>query len=419
MSDYRLTTRLVHEGEHAEWRNSNVAGVVPTSMPIYASATFLQPSSAELDAAFEPANRASHYVYTRYGNPTVSSLEAVMAAAEGGRGAVAVSSGMTALYLALLAAGTPRGESDPHPRHVLAARDLFGSTHALLRSFFAAQNVGLTLCDVTDLAAFQAALDACEPDVVLVESLSNPLLKVADIAVLAQRAHAADARLVVDATLTTPILHRPLEAGADIVVHSATKYLGGHADVSGGVLVARTGLMLDVAQRYSRLIGLALGPFEAHQVSRGVKTLALRVRQQCANALRVAEWLRGHPRVSRVIYPGCEDHPQYELAERQFGGLFGGMLAFELAGGTREAAFRLMDGLKLVLPATSLGDIYTLITYPPISSHRDISPEMRQEQGITDGLLRLSLGIEDAEDIIADLAQALGSTSPALQYDAR
>lgn len=403
MDDYRLTTRLVHAGEHTDRH----PGGAPTVMPIYATTTFLHPSSADLDAAFEQGSREGRFVYTRYGNPTVSSLEEVMTAAEGGRGAVAVSSGMAALYLALLAAGTPRGAIEPRPRHILAASDLFGSTHALMRSFFAAQNVGLSYCDVTDPGAFQAVLDQCEPDVVLVESLSNPLLKIADIAALAQRAHAAGARLVVDATLTTPILHRPLLDGADIVAHSATKYLGGHADVSGGVLVARTGLMLDTAQRYARLLGLNLGPFEARLVSRGIKTLALRVRQQCANAARVAAWLRSHPRVSRVIYPGFDDHPQHALAVSQFGGLFGGIVAFELADATRETAFRLMDSLKLVLPATSLGDIYTLITYPPISSHRDISPEMRQAQGITDGILRLSLGIEDAEDIIADLDQAL------------
>lgn len=401
--DYRLTTHLVHAGEHLK-RHS---GGTPTAMPIYATATFLHPNSAGLDAAFERGSREDQFIYTRYGNPTVASLEAAMTVAENGRGAVAVSSGMAALYLALLAAGTPRGSTEPHPRHILAAYDLFGTSHALLRDFFSAQNVGLSYCDVTDLDGFRAALDRNEPDVVLVESLSNPLLKVADIAALAQYTHAANARLIVDATMTTPILHQPLIDGADIVVHSATKYLGGHADVSGGVLVTRTGLMLDTAQRYARLLGLGLGPFEARLVSRGIKTLALRVRQQCANAQHIAAWLRAHPRISRVIYPGSEDHLQHTLAARQFNGLFGGIVTFELADAVRETVFKLMDSLQLVLPATSLGDIYTLITYPPISSHRDISAEMRHAQGISDGLLRLSAGIEDVEDIIADLDQAL------------
>ena len=403
MSNYHLSTRLVHEGEHVERR----AGGAPTSMPIYASATFLHPSSTDLDTAFDQGSQQGQFVYTRYGNPTVSALEAVMTAAENGRGAVAVSSGMTALYLALLAAGTPAGAQESHPRHILAAQDLFGSTHSLMRDFFKAQNVGLTYFDVTDLAGFQAALDEHEPDVVLIESLSNPLLKIADIQALAQRTHAANARLVVDATMTTPILHQPLTQGADIVVHSATKYLGGHADVSGGILVARTGFMLNVAQRYAQLLGLNLGPFEARLVSRGIKTLALRVRQQCANAVSIAQWLRTQQNVSRVIYPGLDDHPQHALAASQFGGLFGGIVTFELSDATRESAFHFMDSLQLILPATSLGDIYTLITYPPISSHRDLSAEARHAQGISDGMLRLSVGIEDADDIIADLAQAL------------
>ncbi|HEY3343235.1 MAG TPA: PLP-dependent transferase, partial [Anaerolineae bacterium] len=205
MNNYHLATRLIHTGEHAQRRT----GGTPTAMPIYASATFLHPSSAELDMAFEQGSREGQFVYTRYGNPTVSALENVMASAENGRGAAAVSSGMSALYLALLAAGTPPGAQEPHPRHILAAQDLYGSTHALMHDFFSAQKVGLTYFDVADLAGFQAALTQCEPDVVLIESLSNPLLKIADIQALAQLTHTANARLVVDATMTTPILHQP------------------------------------------------------------------------------------------------------------------------------------------------------------------------------------------------------------------
>ncbi len=410
--NYALATRLVHAGEHDRHAPENVGKVIPTTTPIYATATFLHPRSADLDAAFERAEHGeSEYIYTRYNNPTVEALEMAMASVEGGRGAVACASGMAALYLALLAAGTPRGSTEPHPRHILASKDLYGSTHALMRRFFNAQSVGLSYFDVTDLKAFQAALDEHEPDVVLVESLSNPLLKMADIETIAKMTHDADARLIVDATLTTPVAHLPLEQGADIVVHSATKYLSGHADVSGGILVARTGFMLDTARSYCRQIGTTLGPFEARLISRGIKTLSLRMKQQCNNALRVAQRLEKHPKVSRVLYPGLASHPQHKFAALNYCGIFGAMVTFELRDITRDHIFQFMDDLKLVLPATSLGDIYTLITYPPVSSHRDVSADELREQGITEGMLRLSVGIEDIEDIMADLEQALAKVS--------
>jgi cystathionine gamma-synthase/methionine-gamma-lyase len=406
--NYALATRLVHAGEHDRHAPENAGKVIPTTVPIYATATFVHPRSADLDAAFARAEQGeSEFIYTRYNNPTVEALEKAMASVEGGRGAVACASGMAALYLALLAAGTPRGATEPHPRHILASQDLYGSTHALMRRFFGAQNVGLSYFDVTDLKAFKALLDELEPDVVLVESLSNPLLKMADIETLAKLAHDADARLVVDATLTTPVAHLPLEQGADIVVHSATKYLSGHADVSGGVLTARTGFMLNMARAYCRQLGMQLGPFEARMISRGIKTLSLRMKQQCNNALRVAQRLEKHPQVSRVLYPGLASHPQHKFAALNYCGIFGAMVTFELRECGRQQVFQFMDDLRLVLPATSLGDIYTLITYPPVSSHRDVSADELRAQGITEGMVRLSVGIEDVEDIMADLEQAL------------
>ncbi len=398
-----IKTRLVHEGEHGERR----PGGVPTALPIYTSSTYIHPDTASLDNAFNARSGDSQYVYARFGNPNTAGLEAVMTAAEGGRGAVACSSGMSALYLALLAAGTPRGSIEPHARHILASQDLYGATHTLLRDFFSAQNVPVSYCDPTDLAALRSAVQSHEPDVVLIESMSNPLLRIADIQAIAEIVHQMDARLIVDATMTTPILHQPLTQGADIVVHSATKYLGGHADVTGGIVVAANGMMVDVAQRYARLLGTCLGPFEARLVSRGIKTLALRVREQCVNAAQIAQRLSAQPGISSVIYPGLPTHPQHELAGRQFHGLYGAMISFELRNADRQAVFRFMDNLKLILPATSLGDIYTLITYPAISSHRDMSEETRHTRGINDNLVRLSVGIEDAGDIIADLDQAL------------
>jgi cystathionine gamma-synthase len=211
----------------------------------------------------------------------------------------------------------------------------------------------------------------------------------------------------VDNTMTTPLVQRPLVLGADLVVHSATKYLGGHADATGGVVVARASLLRDTLRRYSKLLGGVLGPFEAQLIARGTKTLALRVRQQCTSAAAVAAWLAEQPQVARVYYPGLPAHPQHELAARDFGGLYGAMVSFDLAHADRAVLFRFLDGLRLILPATSLGDIYTLVSAPLISSHRDLTPEQRAERGIGDGMVRLSIGIEDVADIIDDLRMAL------------
>lgn len=404
MRSYRFDTRLVHAGERpadrADWRSP-----VPTSAPIHCSTTFLYPTAEALDAAF--AAGGNQVVYTRWGNPTVQALEALMTDLEEGRGAVACSSGMAALYLALLAASTPRGATEPHPRHILASRDLYGTTEMLLRDFFAAQSVTVSYCDMSDLVEVKSAINTHVPDVVLLESLSNPLLKWADVEAIAHYAHQADARVIVDATLATPVLHRPLTQGADIVVHSATKYLSGHADATGGILVARTGLLLDTARRYAIQLGMVLSPFEARLIARGIHTLGLRVRRQCESAMTIAEALQKHPRIRRVIYPGLPEHPQHSLMSLQTCGLFGGLISFELADVTRKAVFAFLNRLKLILPATSLGDIYSLITYPPISSHRELNEAERAAHGIGDSLLRLSVGIEDAQDILADIEGAL------------
>lgn len=401
MSSHQISTRLVHAGERARATNS----FVPTSAPIHTSTTFLYPTAEALDQAFEAGG--DQVVYTRWGNPTVQAFETAMADVEGGRGAVATGSGMAALYLALMAAGTPRGGTQPAPRCILASCDLYGTTETLLRDFFAAQQVDVIYCDMNDLKAVTAALDEHEPDVVLLESLSNPLLKWADVEAICTHAHKVDARVIVDATLATPVLFRPIEHGADLVVHSATKYLSGHADATGGVVVARTGMLLDNARRYAIQLGMVLGPYEARLISRGLKTLNLRVRQQCANALRIAKALQGHTKIKRVIYPGLPDHLQHGLASLNTCGQFGGLVSFELANATRAAAFDFMNRLKLILPATSLGDIYSLITYPPLSSHRELNEAERAAHGIGEGLLRLSVGIEDAGDLIADIEQAL------------
>ena len=407
LSAWSPLTRLIHEGERAP---APIA--TPTATPIYTTATYLYQSAAELDAAF--AN--DKYVYARYGNPTVEVLERVMTVAEGGVGAVTFGSGMAALHAAILTAGTPRGETNPQVRSIVASRDLYGSSTTLLQQFFAAQGTKVTCCDSTNHAAFEQALTTAQPDVVLVESMSNPLLTIADIETLVRLTRAAGARLIVDSTLLSPILQRPLTLGADLVVHSATKYLGGHSDVTGGIVVARTRLLQDTLRRYSKLLGAILGPFEAHLITRGIKTLALRMRQQCSNAHTVATWLSEQPQVAQVYYPGLPSHPQHKLATQTFGGLFGAMVSFDLCKTERDVVFRFIDTLRLILPATSLGDIYTLATLPFISSHRDLTPEQRAERGIGDGLVRLSIGIEEVHDIIADLRTALQTAIPTAEH---
>lgn len=396
---WRLETSLVHAGERV-----TAPQATPTATPIYTTTTYLYPRLEELDGAFASGEG---FLYTRYGNPTVAAFEAAVAAAEGGRGAVAYGSGMAALHAAILAAATPRGETAPRPRAILAARDLYGSSMVLLDELFAARGVVITYADLCNLDAAEAALTAQQPDVVLVESISNPLLSVADVAGLAARCRAVGARLVVDSTLATPVLQRPLALGADLVVHSATKYLGGHGDAAGGVVVARAGLVHATLVRQSRLLGASLGPFEAQQLHRGLKTLALRVERQCASAARVAAFLRSHPAVARVHYPGLPEHPGHALAAEAFGGRFGGLVSFELAR-AEGAVATFVDRLALFLPATTLGDIYSLVTVPAMASHRELSPAQRAERGVADGLVRLSVGIEAPDDLIADLGAALG-----------
>lgn len=396
---WHFNTLLVHQGEQ-----SVTDGVRSTSMPIYATSTFVHPNAAALDEAFDE----NGLVYGRYGNPTVDGFEQAVAAIESGVGAVAFASGMAALHVALLAAGTPRGATQPAPCSVLAAQDIYGTTRTLLLQFFDAQGWPVTFCDMTDLECVSEKLND-RPAIVFLEPISNPLLKVCDLARIVELAHDAGARVVVDNTLASPVLLRPIELGADLVVHSATKYLGGHGDVIGGVVAARSNLLQDTLRRYCKLLGATLGPYEARLLARGLKTLGLRVRQQSANAVEVARWLSEQPQVARVYYPGLSAHPHHALATQLFGGLYGGMVSFDLRVAETQAAFAFMDALELVLPATTLGDVFSLVSYSARSSHRDVSAEERQAQGIGDGLMRLSVGIEDVTDIVSDLGRGLAA----------
>jgi len=257
------------------------------------------------------------------------------------------------------------------------------------------------------LQAVETAIKETHPVLLMVETISNPLLKVADIPALARLSHANGAVLLVDNTFASPYLFTPLSHGADFVIHSATKYLAGHGDVMAGVVITSSENKTKLYEM-NKLVGAMLGPFEAWLALRGLKTLPLRMRQQCQSASQVAEWLARHPRITRVNYPGLPSHPQHALANHLFGGRgFGGMLSFEIAGADKSIAYRFMEALQLCLPATTLGDVYSLVLHPATSSHRGLTPAERALVGIPDGLVRLSTGIEDAADILSDLEQAL------------
>ena len=393
-----IFTQAVHAGERQQPpRETSV------TTPLYHSVGYLEPSAAVMEEVF--SGETAGYVYRRYTSPTVEAFERAIAALEGGDAAFATASGMAAVHAALLAAGVRAGS------HVVAARDCYGATYDLLATLLTEQGVTTHFVDATDAKHVEEAVSQYHPAAVLVEIVSNPLLKLADIGALARSAQNAGAALIVDSTFATPYLCRPLALGADYVVHSASKYIGGHGDVLAGV-VATSHANRDKLFAIEKKIGAVLAPEVAWLALRGLKTLPLRMRQQCANAGIVAQFLSEHPAVTRVFYPGLPSHPQHQLARELFGERgFGGMVAFELRNGTRQAAFAFLDALKLVLPATTLGDVYSLALYPVMASHRAVPPVERAQLGITEGLLRLSIGIEDANDIVADLDAALAATN--------
>ena len=388
-----FSTRAVHAGERMKQGEHT-----PVTTPIVPSVAYLYESMDDLDAIF--ANTRPGYVYARYASPTVAAFETAVADLEEGEAALAFASGMAAIQAALLAAGVCAGS------HVVCAYDVYGATYSLLTRLFAGLGVRTSLVNVSDLPAVEAVLREGGTTALFVETISNPLLKVADIPALAELSHRHGAQLLVDNTFATPCLIRPLLHGADYVIHSATKYLAGHGDVLAGVVVTNSANCLRMFET-NKLLGSNLGPFEAWLALRGLKTLPLRVREQCRNAQHLAQWLAERPGVAKVNYPGLAGHPQHALAKALFGDQgYGGVLSFEIQGAGRADAFRFMEALQLCLAATTLGDIYTLILHPASSSHRTLTEAERQQIGITEGLLRLSAGIEDPLDIQADLEGA-------------
>ncbi len=388
-------TRAVHAGERGPKPDFQ-----PVSTPIYSTVGYRYDSLEDLDRIF--GNEREGYVYARYGSPTNAALETALAAMEEGEAALTFGSGMAAVYASLLGAGVKNGTA------LVAAYDLYGATYAICARMLPDMGARTKFVDLTNVEELGKTLAEVKPVAVILESISNPLMKVADIPTVCQMAHRVGAKVIVDSTFTTPVLLQPLKHGADFSVHSTTKYIGGHGDVLGGAIITS---QENRAKLYEiiKMTGGNLGPFEAWLTHRGMKTLPLRMRQHCANALEVGRWLEAHPRIARVNYTGLSSHPQHELAKRLLPkGLFGGMISFEIKGAGRKQIFRFMEALELIIPATTLGDVYSLVLYPAISSHRALTAEERAKVGISDSLVRLSVGIEEASEIIADLDRALG-----------
>lgn len=384
-------TRCVHAGEDVEVRTR------PLAPAIHQASVFETPTLDVVEQALTDA--PGYFIYSRDANPTVAALEHAVAELEGGEGCVAAASGMGAismLFLALLRPGD----------HVVAARELYGTTVTLLSGALAALGIQASFVDATDALAVRAALTGATR-MVFVESISNPLMRLADIPALAEVARAADALLVVDASFTSPALGRPLQQGADVSLHSATKYLSGHSDVTAGVVTA-SAEVVDRVREAARTFGPTCAPLDAWLTLRGLKTLALRMERHSQNGAALAGWLANQPAVRRVHFAGLPADPQRPLAARLYPRGLGGMLSFELEGG-RRAVERFLGGLKLVRFAASLADVSTTVSYPATTSHRGLTPEQRRALGIGEGLVRLSAGIEAIADITADLEQGLAA----------
>jgi len=390
----KIESKTVHWGDRGK-----PGSFIPVTTPIYTAASYVYESMDQLDRVFDM--QESGPSYARYDNPTRNALEEVVRELEGGAGAIATASGMIAIHTALLAALLDR------PKRVLAANMMYGATTAMLMNIFEPMGVETTQVDPCDFTAFEAAFMETKPGAVIVETVANPLLRVAPLDRIGALCRTNEVPLIVDNTFATPLLVRPLELGASIVCHSATKYLAGHGDVLGGVIVADESYF-NIVRGLSRTLGPVMGPFESYLTMRGIKTLALRVERQCANARKAAEWLAGQSQIERVYFPGDPKHPDAANIARLFPeGVFGGLVAFELKGAAKPGVFRFMERLKMVVRATSLGDVHTMILYPAMASHRDLSPKHRERLGIHDNLVRMSVGIEAIEDILEDLAQAL------------
>jgi cystathionine beta-lyase/cystathionine gamma-synthase len=382
----RFETRAIHAGQEPDPRN----GAVMT--PVYFTSTYKQ------DA---PAKPREGYEYSRTSNPTRTALQENLASLEGGAWGLCFSSGLAATN-ALMDRLVP-GD------HVVAGNDLYGGTYRLFTKVFERYGIRFTFVDTNDASALAAAIEE-KTRYVYIETPSNPLLRLTDIAAVSKVAHAKKKLVVVDNTFATPYLQRPLELGADIVIHSLTKYLGGHSDVVAGALIGRDMELMKELAFFQNAVGGTPGPMDVFLVMRGVKTLALRMERHCANALALARHLESESRVARVIYPGLASHPGHALAKKQMSG-FGGMLSFELKGDV-EAANTFATNTRIFTLAESLGGVESLVEVPPSMTHASIPAAVRRAAGLADGLVRLSVGIEHIDDLIADVDQALAKVKP-------
>ncbi len=385
-----FSTRAIHAGDLP-----NQFGALAN--PIYATSTFVFDDAAQGGSRF--AGEEEGYIYSRLGNPTTTALEEKIASLEGAEAAVAAASGMGAISTAIWVS-VKAGD------HIVASKTLYGCTFALLSHGVTRYDIDVTFVDTTDLDEVKAAMRD-NTKIVYLETPANPNLALTDIEAISKIAHEVEGcKVIVDGTFTTPYIQRPLDLGADIVVHSATKYLNGHGDVIAG-FVAGDKEFIDQVRLLGikDLTGAVLSPFDAFLIARGLKTLKIRMEEHCKNAMEVAKFLEAHEAVEKVYYPGLESFPQYELAQKQMK-LPGAMISFELKGGFEEGR-KLMDSVELCKLAVSLGDAETLIQHPASMTHSPYTPEERAASGISEGLVRLSVGLEEYEDIIADLDNAL------------
>jgi len=381
----KFRTRSIHVGAEPD---PATGAVVP---PIHIATTFIQPGAGEW----------GKFDYSRSGSPTRNQVEKTIASLEGGVGALLYASGMAATHgaMMLLKAGD----------HVVAGSDIYGGTYRLLHKILNRSGIDVTLAPAHDTPAFQAAFQP-NTKMAWIETIGNPLMTIPDIRAIADFSHSKGALLGIDNTFATPSLVRPLEWGADIVMHSATKYLGGHSDCLSGALVVGEDQLFKDLYFTQNATGAVLGPFESFLLGRGIKTLDLRVREQSRTAMLIARWLEKHPKVKRVLYPGLETHPGHELAKRQMAGVYGAMITFEVDGDLK-ATKRVCQATKIFGLAVSLGAVESLIEQPATMSHASYAVADKARFGITDGLIRISIGLEDPEDLQDDLEQAIASIS--------